>query len=345
MGAEELIESTIRGIANSIDKGKLEKWAADCKNGSMFSVAALKRDLAFETIKNSKASSSAAVNGLLGLIPGVFSIPVEVGKIAANWATKAQVAYTIACLYDKKPSANEFAADLYPMLAGPDLFKEATKEIASETGEYLAVDASPKAVRTAFNNAKVQQKLIKKLGEKMVKKTAGVGAAFGKAVGKLVSPLLAFKDGIDASADIKATAIFAQSYYLNEFPNPEGTYVTGSFGAALRFGSGGSVSVHPRLFDINNLVKGDIKQGVTIGTGKYVRNGNSLTITFGKVSWKESQWNAPCPTHNTSPDWAYEPVERELSNKTVKCNIIGEARINNFYVPLAFANGGWDRMI
>ena len=286
----DLIEDTVKGIANFIDKGKLENWVATCKNGySMSPVAAAKRDAAFATIRDTKASSSAMVNGLIGLVPGPWSIPAEAGRIVANWTAKAQVAYAIACLYDKKPNSNEFVGDLYYFLAGSALLKEAANDIKAETGEYILADFSPRTVRSAFTNTKVQQKLIAKLGEKMGRKVAGVGAAFGNAASKLVGPLLAFKDGVDASTDIKATAALAQSYYLNEFPNPEGTYVTGCFGAALSLLKGGSVSVFPRLFDKNKADYGDIKQGITLGTGKYVRSGNNLTITFGQVSWEKSQ--------------------------------------------------------
>jgi len=343
----ELIMATMKGIANAINKQSIEKWVADLmkKDPNTPNRQTAVRDSAFEKLVNTKAATNGVISGLAGLAPGLFSIPAEAGKLAAEWAMKAQIAYSVACLYGRKPSNSDtFMVDLFALTAGLDLVKDSASEVGFPIPWEQLIEAAEKVIKTVFNNPMVQKKLCEKLGEKMVKRMAAVGVAYGSAKAakevaeKFVAPLNAFKDGIVASMDIQKFGTDARNYYF-KLPNPFGIYVSARFGAALDFASSGEVKVRPRFPHPDGLFTGDIRQGVELGKGKYERDKGA--ITFSTVSWEKSMYNAPRPVAKyPNENWDFINVEPNLSNKVCNLNIDGE---EHFYGRDTI-NGKWERV-
>jgi len=329
--AEEMIQTSLEKIVISVDRAAIERQVADLqrKYSDRPRPGAL-RDSVFADIMNSKAARQGWLCGIASLAPGALSVPAEAGKLVAQWMTKAQVAYAVACIYGRKPASSEgFQIALFTLIAGDKLVYDAAKELGVDWGTLI--DIGEDLIVKAFKNPAVQKKLIEKLGTKVVGGMAAVGAAYGAGktaaefAGKLVAPISAFKDGIDAAMDIASVAKAAQKYYY-KFPNPEGTYLVGDFGAALSFGKNGSVAVRPRMQRGFTTKNADVREGVTLGTGNYTRNGDYITITLGSVSWEKSQWNAPRPTA-TNDQIDFANVEPVLSNKTLTAQITGDEKL------------------
>jgi len=297
----QMVDLTITGIAKAIDKVKIQNWATELlkKDPNTPNRQSAVRDVAFIKLVGTKAATNGVISGLAGLAPGVFSIPATAGKLVAQWTMKAQVLYSVACLYGKKPGSTEaFTTDIYAITAGEALVKEAVSEMDKVAVQQI-IEKGMSVIKTIFSNPTVQKKLCEKIGEKMVKKMAAVGAAFGtaKAAHEMVGPLIAFKEALDASADIKKFGNEARNYYFT-FPNPLGIYVSAQFGAALDFASNGDVKVRPRFPHPDGLFTGDVRTGVELGKGKYERKNG--TVTFSLVSWEKKHVECPAPNRKAS---------------------------------------------
>jgi len=333
-----MIEATFLNIEGSINKGNLENWVKDLqREASSLTRASAKRDYVYFKIRDTKASRSAVINGLAGLLPGPWEIPADAGMVAMNWTTQAQVAYAVACAYGKKPSAASFQMDLVMLLAGEDMAKEAGREIKSLTAAQLA-QAGTINFKNNFNGAE-QKKLITKIAEKMYAKKSDVAIAYAadKVVGKLLGPASALKDAFFASMDIKSMARAAQVYYY-KFPMFSGRFISGNYGVALEFSTNGTVKVLPRLESADKGFIGDIRSQQQLGTGRYVIDKGNITITFGTVSWEKSVWNAKRPTSDT---WKYVTVEQDLSNKSVWSRFDGEEVLE--FPAINTGNAFWER--
>jgi uncharacterized repeat protein (TIGR02543 family) len=333
-----LIHAVMTAVAASINHKSIADWVTTLQNNHPDKRRpGAKKDAVFANITNTKAAKTAAINGLYGLAPGVISIPATMEKIAAQWTTTAQVAWAVACLYGKRPaSLDVFTMDLMSIVAGKEMVKDAAKEV----GKQIA-DVGADALRAAFSGSALQKQLCVSIGGKLTK-VGAVGAVFGAAKDALglLGPVMAIKDAIDGAQEITKVAREARAYYY-KFPKPEGTYIWGVFGAALDFKRDGSVGVRPyRGYDQYKKVQ-EIPVWVTLGAGDYVVDNDSITITFGKVSWKESNWNGSPPS--SSGRMNYIDVEKKLSNKVVKGRITGDELLN-LDISSDGSGGDWVRV-
>jgi len=316
-----MVHAVMTGVAASINHKAIADWVLSLQNGHPDKRRlGAKRDAVFASIMGTKAAKNAVISGLYGLVPGVISIPTTMEKIASQWTTTAQVAYAVACLYGKKPSSlDAFTMDLMRIVAGPDMVKDA----AVEVGKQIA-DVGVDALRSAFSGTALQKQLCVSIGGKLTK-IGAVGAVFGGAKNalELLGPVMAIKDAIDASQQIEQVAKDARSYYLKYVPI-EGAYVNLELGAALDFRRDGNVGVRPyRGYDSAKKVH-EIQSWVSLGGGNYVLNGDKMTITLGKVSWKESNWNGSPPS--SSGRINYRDVEITFNDRILECLLDGEER-------------------
>ena len=330
--AKSIVEEEIVRIPLEEWVKGLQKWYSNSKMFPGIKTAGQRRDAVFNAIMETEASKTSVINGLAGLAPGAFSIPAEAVKQVMEWSTKADVAYAVAYAYGQKPNVEDFKADLYQIFAGPDLVKEAFADIWDPTKKELKENlakAGTVAARAIFKNKKVQDKLRKTLGEKMLKKISSVGAAFGAAkaakevADKVLTPIGAIRDAFYGYMEITQMAKDARRYYY-KLPNPNGIYVNLQLGAALNI-KGGNVTVMPyHGFNVYDKVYVyDIPRWVSLGTGKYVRNDDDITVTFGKVSWKESNWNAARPVSRWD-NIDYYDVESTFSNMAWEIELTGD---------------------
>jgi len=340
----QLLLKAVSGIVSLLNKQPLEAWVkelqtkySDEKKYPDLRKSGAKKNAVFDALMGEKAAKSAVINGLAGLANGALELPASAIALVVQWTMKAQVAYAVAYAYGQKPATNdEFAFDLFQIFAGRELIKEAISEIGDAIKDKafdLLKDAGTALVKKIYNNPKVQKKLCEKIGQKMLSRIDEVIVAFGAAtaakevIEKAVGPLMAIKDAIDGSLDIKKAAREARAYYY-QFPNPYGTYVNIQIGAALDFDKYGGVTVRPyRGYDIYKKAY-EIPRWVTLGSGKYVVNSDIMTITFNKVSWKESNWNAPCPIAQYSSDPNYYDVEATFCYMEWQCSFDGDDRFH-----------------
>jgi len=327
------IEKTIDWIAVAVNESRLENWVKDMyAKTSTFPRRNARTDYIFRAIVDKQTNKSVIINGLAGLVPDAVEIPAKAGQIAMDWAAQAQAAYTVSYLYKGvRLKRSDLKIDLYMLLAGDDIVKEAAKAFKPSLTPAQLDEVGRLSFLKYFTNAELTA-LCEKIAEKIYSKKEEVAKAFvvDKVVGEIIGkPLSAFKDAFVASFKMEDYVKRVQRYYWN-FPNPEGMYANLFTGVALYFDKTGQVRVHPRLDGANKSNGLDIKQSTSLGSGTYTvdKNTGKITMTFGKVSWKESQWNAPRPTNPPNDKPNYVPVESTLSNKKLKGRITGYESIN-----------------
>jgi len=342
----EWVFTFAKGIAAAIlsNKKAIEKWVNENKKKyESRSFPGLTRDRSYTAMTEMKAFMNALKSFLAGLAPGPFEIPAAAAAIASEWAIKAEVIYAIEYLYGEQPEdADEFAMDILAVVAGPSLLEEVISyatDKAADAAEDIAKELAKKAgkalLKKILRNSKVKKALRTELGKKLRKKIAALGNAAKAAkkaaeeIGEELTPvtkvLSAVADGFFAYNEIVEIARNARAHCF-KFPPLSGTYInlTAEYGAALVFNKYGSVAVRPRFPKQGNGI-GDIREGVTLGGGEYTIERDVMTIKFGKVSWKDSNYNAPRPTPSYPfTNWDFINVEPDLSNKTVKLTLSGE---------------------
>jgi len=342
----EWVFTFAKGIAAAIlpNKKAMERWVNENKKKyESRSFPGLTRDRAYTAMTEMKAFINALKSFLAGLAPGPFEIPAAAAALASEWAIKAEIIYAVEYLYGEQPEdAEDFAMDILAVIAGPSLLEEVISyaadkavDAAGDIAKELAKKAGKALLKKVLKNAKVKKALRTELGKKLRKKIAALGNAAKAAkkaaeeIGEELTPvtkvLSAVADGFFAYNEIVEIARNARAHCF-KFPSLSGTYInlTAEYGAALVFNKNGSVAVRPR-FPKQGSGIGDIREGVTLGGGEYTIQRDVMTIKFGKVSWKDSNYNAPRPTA-TYPftNWDFINVEPDLSNKTIKLTLSGE---------------------
>ena len=268
----------------SVDRQGIQKWLADSRKDKPH----FKDDMAAESVIGNAADKAGVLGALSAVAPGVFSIPASIGEAFATWVIYARLTYTIACVYGPPPSHDEFRDDFYLLLGGEDAVRDTLRENGVNITQSLLADMGTKAAKRHFTPAR-KKMLLNTLAGKILAKAVKVGAAV-KVVKEL--PGLASIIGY-AQKSISASAFGyrAVKYYRNHTKarDVRGLYESDSVSYRLIFLTSGGSKGTVEVIGYTQRLSGTMQwsgpgSSPLFGTGKFVVRGNTLEVTFGKLS-------------------------------------------------------------